>query len=75
MSRRSANKETTGKTAAVSEAMPQRAPKNIRPNAPDKGRVVTKRHKRVVLFVITFINSITFLNLDSLLLFSVWSNQ
>ena len=80
-SRRSASKQTT-KTAAVSEAQPQRAAKNIRkesPDVPDKRQVATsrtkpKRHKRVALLVSTFINNISFLNLDRLLLFSVCSN-
>ena len=67
--RRSANKE---KAAAVSEAMPQRVPKNIRkesPNVPDKGQVATvratsrttepRRHKRVAVLVIFFVSIIS----------------
>jgi hypothetical protein len=67
MPRRSANKVTI---AAVSEAMPQQAPKKIRNenlNAIEKGRVATSRStehrlarpKRLALFVIIFINNIT----------------
>jgi len=70
MPQHSANKVTTEKTAAVPEAIPQQAPKNIRkekPNAPEKGRVATSRtteprlahRKCVAVLVITVINNIT----------------
>ena len=79
-------KVTIEKTAAVSEAIPQNAPKNIRtenPNVPEKGWVVTSRttkpslarHKCVAMLVITFINSITSSILTSYFSFSVRSNR
>ena len=69
MPRRSGNRVTAEKTAAVSEAMPHKAPKNIRkeyPDVPEKGRVTTfrttepklARHKRVAQPVITVLSSI-----------------
>ncbi len=78
MPRRSANKVTAEKTAAVSEAIPRQAPKNRwkeNPNAPEKGQVATSQtteprlacHKCVALLVTTFANN-HFLNLDRLLL-------
>lgn len=69
MPRRSTKKVTTEKTAAVSEAMPQQARKNVQkenPIAPEKGRVATSRtteprlsrRKRVAVLV-SFIYSMT----------------
>jgi hypothetical protein len=82
----SANKVTTERTAAVSEAMPQQASKILQkenPHVPEKQQVATSQTtkpklacpKCVALLVITFINNTTSSILTAYSSFSVCSNQ